>query len=206
MKTTNKFAWIVFAVLAISVGLYPLTYFFLDREFGLLASKSEGLLSNVIWNAGFYGHILFGGLALLIGWVQFSKKLRTANINRHRIIGKIYVIAAIISGFCGCYIAFYATGGIVASMGFLGLGILWLYTTFQAYFAIKKRDISLHQGFMIYSYAACFAAVTLRFWLPILSYAFGDFVTAYRIVAWLCWVPNIIFAFFWVRKRGILLG
>ncbi|MBT8185644.1 MAG: DUF2306 domain-containing protein, partial [Eudoraea sp.] len=67
-------------------------------------------------------------------------------------------------------------------------------------------DIQVHQAFMIYSYAACFAAVTLRFWLPILSYAFGDFVTAYRIVAWLCWVPNMIFAFFWVRRRGLLLG
>ncbi|MBT8185595.1 MAG: DUF2306 domain-containing protein [Eudoraea sp.] len=206
MRTTNKFAWIVFAVLAIAVGLYPLTYFILDREFGLLASKSEELLSNTLWNVGFYGHILFGGLALLIGWVQFSKRLRNKNLPRHRAVGKVYITAAIISGLCGCYIAFYATGGITATLGFLCLGILWLYTTLQAYSAIRKRDIQVHQAFMIYSYAACFAAVTLRFWLPILSYAFGDFVTAYRIVAWLCWVPNMIFAFFWVRRRGLLLG
>ncbi|MCJ7466587.1 MAG: DUF2306 domain-containing protein [Maribacter sp.] len=206
MNTTNKVAWIVFVILAIVIGLYPLLYVFIDREFGLLASKSDALLTNVFWNIGFYGHILFGGLALLIGWVQFSKKLRNANLSRHRIIGKIYIIAAIISGSCGIYIGFFATGGIISSLGFISLGLIWLYTTIKAYLAIRKRDLQLHEGMMIYSYAACFAAVTLRIWLPLLSLALGDFVTAYRIVAWLCWIPNMIFAFFWVRKKGLILG
>jgi hypothetical protein len=206
LNTTNKVAWIVFVLLAIVIGLYPLLYVFIDREFGLLASKSDALLTNVFWNIGFYGHILFGGLALLIGWVQFSKKLRNANLRRHRIIGKIYIIAAIISGSCGIYIGFFATGGVISSLGFICLGLTWLYTTLKAYQAIRKRDLQLHEGMMIYSYAACFAAVTLRIWLPLLSLALGDFVTAYRIVAWLCWIPNMIFAFFWVRKRGLILG
>ena len=48
---------------------------------------------------------------------------------------------------------------------------------------------------MIYSYAACFAAVTLRIWLPILTSILGEFLSAYRIVAWLCWVPNLIVAY-----------
>jgi len=205
-NTTNRFAWFVFAVMAVAIGLYPLSYFVLDREFGLLASKSDALLSNVLWNIGFYGHILLGGLALLVGWIQFSKKFRNANLKRHRIIGKIYMIAALISGTCGIYIGFYATGGIITSLGFISLGVVWLYTTIKAYLAIRSNDLQLHQGFMIYSYAACFAAVTLRIWLPMLTFVFGDFTIAYRIVAWLCWVPNLIFAYFWVRRRGLLLG
>jgi len=52
---------------------------------------------------------------------------------------------------------------------------------------------------MIYSYAACFAAVTLRIWLPLLMITLGDYLFAYRIVAWLCWVPNIIAAYFIVK-------
>lgn len=206
MNTTNKVAWIVFAALAIIVGLYPLLYFVIDREFGLLASKSDALLSNVFWNVGFYGHILFGGLALLIGWIQFSKKLRNANLKRHRNIGKVYVISAIISGTCGIYIGFYATGGLISSLGFISLGIIWLFTSIKAYFAIRKRDLQLHQGLMIYSYAACFAAVTLRIWLPLLGFVVGDFETAYRIVAWICWVPNVIFAYFWVHRKGLSIG
>ena len=203
---TNKVSWFVFVVLAIAVGLYPLTYFVVDREFGLLASKSDELLTNTLWNIGFYGHILLGGLALLIGWMQFSKKLRNANLKMHRNVGKLYLIAVVISGICGIYIAFNATGGIIASLGFISLGIFWLFTTLRAYIAVRNKDISLHKGFMIYSYAACFAAVTLRIWLPILNIVFDDFEVAYRIVAWLCWVPNIIFAFFWVKKRGLVIG
>jgi hypothetical protein len=205
-NTTNRFTWFVFATAAISIGLYPLIYFIIDREFGLLASKSDALLANVIWNIGFYGHILFGGLALLVGWIQFHKKFRNSNLQRHRIIGKIYMIAVIISGTCGVYIGFYATGGIITSIGFICLGVLWLFTTYKAYWAAKSNDIDLHQGFMIYSYALCFAAVTLRIWLPTLTYLFGDFTIAYRIVAWLCWVPNLAFAFFWVRNKGLMLG
>ncbi|NHF58175.1 DUF2306 domain-containing protein [Flavobacteriaceae bacterium TP-CH-4] len=206
MNTTNKVAWFVFAVLAICIGLYPTMYLFIDRDIGLLASKSDALLANPAWNIGFYGHIFFGGLALLVGWSQFSKRWRNSYLQAHRTIGKIYVVAALISGICGIFIAFYATGGIISMLGFLCLGVFWVFTTGKAYLAIRKGDISLHQGFMIYSYAACFAAVTLRIWLPLLTIALSDFVTAYRIVAWLCWVPNIVFAFVWIRRKGLIIG
>lgn len=206
MNNRNKVAWFVFVALAIAIGLYPLLYLFVDREFGLLASKDESLLSNVFWNIGFYGHIIFGGIALLVGWVQFSRKMRTRYLDAHRLMGKIYVLSVIVSGVCGVYIGFYATGGFVSSVGFIALGIFWLFTTIRAYQAVRKGDIELHQGYMVYSYALCFAAVTLRIWLPLLSIAFGDFVSAYRLVAWLCWVPNVIFAYFWVRKKGLQLG
>ncbi len=48
---------------------------------------------------------------------------------------------------------------------------------------------------MILSYAACWGAVTLRVWLPILTIYFdGNFTKAYDIVAWVSWVPNILVA------------
>lgn len=53
---------------------------------------------------------------------------------------------------------------------------------------------------MIYSYAACFAAVTLRVWLPLLMIVSGDYLVAYIIVSWLCWVPNMVVANLIVKK------
>jgi hypothetical protein len=205
-NNTNRFAWIVFGLMATSIGLYPLIYFVIDRKFGLLASKSEILLHSILWNTGFYGHILFGGLALFIGWIQFNKRFRNSSLRRHRIIGKTYVIAVTVSGFCGIFIGFYATGGVITSLGFISLGLLWLFTTYKAFLAARNLDFELHKGYMIYSYALCFAAVTLRIWLPTLTFFIGDFTIAYRIVSWLCWVPNLIFAFFWVRRKGLMLG
>ena len=181
-------------VLAIVIALYPSIYFIIDRKFGLLSSKPIELLTNSFWNIGFYTHILLGGLALLIGWTQFSSKIRDNNLTLHKRIGKIYVIAVFLSSIAGICIGFFATGGFPSSLGFICLGIIWFSTTLKAYINIQNRQIVKHQKMMIYSYAACFAGVTLRIWLPLLIIIFGNFITAYTIVAWLCWVPNLFVA------------
>lgn len=199
-ELTNQLKWVLFALLSVLIGVYPFSYFILERQFGLLSTKSEILLADLTWNTFFYLHILLGGLALLIGWLQFNKRLRIRNPQLHRTIGKIYLIAALLSGVSAIYLAFYATGGIIASLGFALLGILWTGISVQGYFLIRRGEIARHQKWMIFSYAACWAAVTLRIWLPLLSASFGDFFIAYKIVAWLCWVPNLAVAWWIVRS------
>ena len=196
----KKIFKILFAVFAILVGLYPAIYFLIDRKFGLLQSKSESTLSNIFWNTGFSTHIIFGGLALLIGWIQFNDKIRITKMSLHRLIGKLYVIFSLLSATASFYIALYATGGFITTLGFISSAIIWFYTTLNAYIHIRNKRIALHQKMMIYSYAACFAAVTLRIWLPLLTILFHDFIIAYRIVAYLCWIPNLIIAYF-ITKR-----
>ncbi|WP_298780426.1 DUF2306 domain-containing protein [uncultured Polaribacter sp.] len=192
----KKISYYFLAICCIAIGLYPTIYFVIDRKFGLLASKSETLLADTIWNSMFYTHIVLGGVALLIGWLQFHKKLRLKNLQLHKKIGKVYVISCLLSGASGFYIALYATGGLSPKLGFTSMAIVWFCTTFFGFTAIKKGDIIKHQKLMIYSYAACFSAVTLRIWLPIFSSILGGFLPAYRIVAWLSWVPNIIVAYY----------
>ncbi|PZX53864.1 putative membrane protein DUF2306 [Algoriphagus ratkowskyi] len=198
----RKFGWWIFTFLCIAIGLYPSIYFVIDRNFGLLQQKSVELLSNPIWNAAFYTHIILGGFALLIGWSQFPKAFRDRNRKIHKKIGMAYVTAAFFSSIAGIYIGLYATGGIVSILGFVSLGIIWLGTTMMGWLTAKKRNFDAHENWMIFSYAACFAAVTLRIWLPILIIMHqGDFIPAYQIVAWLCWVPNILVAFWIVREK-----
>lgn len=196
----KKGLWILFATFALLIGLYPMIYFLTDRKFGLLSSKSVELLSNTCWNIGFYTHIIFGGIALFIGWTQFSPKMRNKQMALHRKLGKVYIVAVLLSALAGIYVAFFATGGWISSAGFICLGTLWFYTTLKAYLYIKQGEIAAHQKMMVYSYAACFAAVTLRIWLPILTIMYGDFIKAYLVVAWLCWIPNIMVAYLITRK------
>lgn len=198
----KKGLWILFATFALLIGLYPMIYFLIDRKFGLLNSKSVELLSNTFWNIGFYTHIIFGGIALLIGWTQFSSKMRKRRMALHRKLGKVYVVAVLLSALAGIYIGFFATGGWISSAGFICLGIIWFYTTSKAYLHIKEGEVEKHQKMMIYSYAACFAAVTLRIWLPILIIIYGDFSKAYLVVAWLCWIPNLIVGYLITRKAA----
>jgi uncharacterized membrane protein len=198
----KKISFYIIAILGILIGLYPIVYFLVpDRKFGLLASKSAELLSDNIWNSMFYTHIILGGIALLIGWLQFNKKLRLKNINLHRKIGKVYILSVLLSGITGFYIGYFATGGIIAKSGFMTMAAAWFFTTLFAFTTIKKGNVIKHQKLMIYSYAICFAAVTLRIYLPIFTPLLGGFLPAYKLIAWLCWVPNTIAAYFIIKHQ-----
>ncbi|NNL03347.1 MAG: DUF2306 domain-containing protein [Eudoraea sp.] len=201
-KARLKTGYFFLGLFAVFIGLYPLRFIGLPYEESLLGSKPDTLLRSSIYLTAFYTHIFLGGLALLTGFSQFYKTLRRKRLTLHRALGKIYVIAVLLSGLAGLGIAFFATGGIIPSLGFAGLALLWLYTTANAYTSIKKTDIDAHQRWMIRSYALCFAAVTLRLYLPLFTGLLNiEFILSYKIIAWLCWVPNIIVAeIFIVRK------
>lgn len=196
-----RLQWIFLGVMAILVGLYPAIYFLVDREFGLLGLKPDALLRQPAYNVGFYLHIVPGAMAMLSGWTQFIPSIRNKYLHVHRRLGKIYVATALLSGVAGLYISFYATGGWISTAGFGTMATGWIITTGMAYIAIRKKELLRHEQMMVFSYALCFAAVTLRIWLPLLQTALGDFFTSYRIVSWLCWVPNVIFAY-WLTRRG----
>jgi uncharacterized membrane protein len=202
----NKFLNILMAVLAVFIGLYPIQYFFVDQDFGLLQFKSAALLTNTFWNIGFYIHIVPGGIALLIGWLQFNKHIRTKRLTLHRSIGKLYVVTALVSSIAGIFIASFATGGIIAATGFTCLGLVWFFTTYKAFSSIRNKNIEAHKEMMIFSYATCLAAVTFRIWLPLFAFLFHDFIKAYLLVAWLSWVPNLIVAYYIIRRQRIKMN
>jgi len=193
--------WILFASACVIVGLYPLAYLLAPGKIALLLLKSEGLVNNWLWKAGFITHILAGGIALTVGWSQFIPQWRSRFLAVHRALGKVYVIAVIVSAIAAISIAPFSTTGTIASIGFGSLGVIWLASTILAWRCIHQRNWQQHERLMTYSYAACFAAVTLRFWLPTLIGVFQlKFSTAYPIVAWLSWVPNLVIAF-WINSQ-----
>jgi hypothetical protein len=53
---------------------------------------------------------------------------------------------------------------------------------------------------MTRSYALVFAAITLRGYAGPLEGAFGEH-DGYAIVAWACWMPNLVFAEWLIRSK-----
>jgi predicted permease len=82
------------------------------------------------------------------------------------------------------------------------LAVLLIWITMRACQAARAREIPVHRQWMLRSYALIFAAVTLRIELPLLVMAFGDFTPAYRVVSWLCWVPNLLWAEWYIRRTA----
>ncbi|HVV55800.1 MAG TPA: DUF2306 domain-containing protein [Mucilaginibacter sp.] len=200
--------WVPFAIFAIGIGLYPLTYYIFDMHGkGLWASKSAQLIANTAWHTAFYMHITFGGIAMLTGWTQFSSRIRNNYLNLHRTLGKTYVVSVMLSSLAGFYIALFATGGITCTLGFGLLAASWFFTVTKAYTSILKKQYKQHENWMIRNYALTFAAVTLRVYLPFSQALMHiDFITAYRVISWLCWIPNLIIAEIIVSKRALIIA
>jgi uncharacterized membrane protein len=149
---------------------------------------------------GIYPHTLFGSLALGLGALQFNRWILLRHRALHRALGTIYVISSVILGLAGLYMSFYSYGGLVTHLGFGALAVLLLWTTGRAYLAARARTITTHRQWMLRSYALLFAAVTLRVEMPLLIMALRDFTPAYQVVSWLSWVPNALWAEWYIRR------
>jgi hypothetical protein len=205
MKSLSRIAMVIAYLPLISfiifIGLYPLEFFLSDGAVGILSMKSDALLKDNVWKAFFNTHIFFGGLALLIGWIQFNQYVRNNYQRLHRIVGILYVFSSWLSVFGVGYISFFAEGGAIAFFGFILGGLIWFYTTIQGYVSIRNGLVVKHQQFMIYSYATCLGAATLRIWLPLLVTTTHNFILSYQLVSWISWVPNLIVAYFILKRQ-----
>lgn len=145
-------------------------------------------------------HMVFGGLALIAGALNYRHDIRRARPMLHRRVGLLYVGASVLSAAAGGWLAHFAMGGLANRFGFGLLALATLTTTALALQHALGRDFVAHRAWMIRSYACILAAVTLRIELPLLIMAFRDFPQAYAVVAWSCWVPNLLVAEWLVRR------
>lgn len=163
----------------------------------------QNMIDNHTWKSAFYIHVFTSCFLLLAGFTQFSPRLLKNNKALHRNVGKMYVfILLFASGPAGFIMSIYANGGVYSRIAFTMLSVLWLVFTALAWYYAIKRKFVLHKNFMILSFALTCSALTLRLWKMCIVYAFEPPpMDAYRIVAWLGWVPNLLLALWLIRKR-----
>jgi uncharacterized membrane protein len=139
----------------------------------------------------------------VLGLINLLPAMRRPTHRRaHRNVGRVYLVAAMLLGAAGLALSLHAAGGLVARAGFFVLAIATLASALTGYSSIVHGQAQRHREWMTRSYACIFGAVTLRLWLPLLIVAYGgEFMPAYRWVAWLSWVPNVVFAE-WTIRRG----
>ena len=144
-------------------------------------------------------HVGFSAIALLVGPFQFFPALRR-RVKLHRVLGFIYFGSVLVGGVAGFFTSLIAFGGIVSHVGFGLLSVVWLWSGWAALQAIKARDFKNHELWALRCFALTFAAVTLRIQLGSFFAAGWEFEAFYPLLAWSCWVPNLIFVE-WVMRR-----
>lgn len=149
-------------------------------------------------------HIGTGFIALILGPWQFWEGLRKRFLKVHRLMGKTYLLAVLISGTFGLGLGIYRLffmQQLVFGSGIIGLALAWLVTGVIAYRFIRKGQIQKHQEWMVRNYVVTFAFVTFRIgfnWMLQMGFS----VSEAEIMSWLCWVPQLMVVDYWLQLRN----
>ena len=126
--------------------------------------QAGGTAAN--WGMGV--HFALGAVLLLLGPVQLIGAIRQHRPALHRLIGRVYVTAALFTGLGGlAFIALRGTvGGPVMSVGFALYGALMVWCAAEAVRHARARRFDRHRAFAIRLYA-----LVIGSWLYRMEYA-----------------------------------
>ncbi len=187
---------VALALSAVAVAVFaPLQY--LVQPLQALAAGGGEIAANYAprpsWvRVAFFAHVIFAGVALLLSPIQLSGRLRARIPRVHRVTGRIVLASIAIAGVAGFLLSWFNVAGAIGTAGFGALAILWITFAALGLRAILRGDVHAHRAWMMRTFAMTYAAVTLRVWLIVLIILLGDFHSAYLLVPFLSWVPNLI--------------
>lgn len=126
-------------------------------------------------------HTLAGTLALLIGPINFSSRIRVRHGRLHRILGYIYLISVFVGSFTGIALAWGRPGLPGTSMQ----ATAWMVCTTVAVVTARNRQIKVHRQWMARSYAVTFTFVSSRVLNLVPAYwsHLGDVLSAVGVIA-----------------------
>ncbi|ROO88303.1 putative membrane protein [Actinocorallia herbida] len=204
--------WWWFALTAAAIAVYaPLPY--LTASLETLARDDVGLAAHYAaqpaWvRAALLVHAVGGGVALLLGPLQFAARLRERAPRLHRATGRIVLTAIAVGGAAGLLLAPFSFAGPMGTAGFGSLALLWMLCALAAYRTIRRGNVAAHRRWATRLFALTYAGVTLRLWVLVLMPVLARtgvpeedlFERAYALVPFLSWVPNLLIAELLLRR------
>lgn len=111
-------------------------------------------------------HAFAGVLAMSLGALQFSNRLRARYLPVHRIMGYIYVVSVFISAPFAIPVAMkIASLSLVAASAVQSFG--WMLTTAIALYCIRSGKVAQHRRWMMRSYPFAMVFTVARVIIPI---------------------------------------
>jgi hypothetical protein len=161
------------------------------------------ILANAYASPFLIAHVIGGVIALLVGPLQFVRRLRMRRPALHRATGFAYVAACAIAAPAGFMLALGTTAGPAAATGFAIPALFLPVFTGLGLLAALERRFADHRLWMLRSYALIATAITLRLMLPGSALLGFDFLPAYRAIAWLSWLTNLALVEVHIRRTRI---
>ena len=139
-------------------------------------------------------HGFFGMLALALGALQFSNRLRARYLAWHRKLGYVYVVSVFIAApMAIMFSTKVGTGSLLAASIVQALG--WMITTAIALYCVLHGNLVQHRRWMIRSYPFAMVFTVARLIVPIPPIlAMGDAgveIVVWSVIAAAAFLPGI---------------
>ena len=133
-------------------------------------------------------HGIFGAIVLLFAPFQFSDRIRKRFTRAHRVMGRLYVVGALLTAPLGAYIQYYQES-MGAPRSFTVLGIvdaaMLMGASALAFVFAYKRKIALHRQWATRSYAIALVFIAGRFVLGVTGWETHG-IEIVQAIIWSC--------------------
>jgi uncharacterized membrane protein len=141
-------------------------------------------------------HAIFGTIVLLFAPLQFSDRLRQRFTKAHRIMGRLYVVGALVCAPMGAYIQYFQERfGAPRSFTILAIVdamMLMTATAFALFFAVRGK-IAAHRQWATRSYAIALVFIFARFVMGVTGWEKLG-VEIVQAIIWSCLALSVVFA------------
>jgi uncharacterized membrane protein len=189
--------YVLFAIL----GLMTLFVLWNNERFFLNRGAPEWeRLNPVRWHL--LPHGLGGLIALTLGALQFSTRLRRQHIRLHRLSGKLYIVCVFIAAPVAVWIAFITSPWFLIPFTIIQAGT-WMFFTSVAYRCIRRGDVGPHREWMMRSFSIVLIFLEGRVLMAVPALARHG-MDAIVLVNWGCFAVSLVVVECVIRWREIV--
>jgi uncharacterized membrane protein len=179
-----------YAILAIFIALFTLIssrYFTHDGDKFFPAGEfyENQTAKYLTYYVPFILHVGCGLTTMILGPFLIHARLRNRFLGAHRLLGKVYLAAAVVGAIDSFYFSFHVFGGLSPMLAGWVKAVLWLVAAVSAWVTIRRRDVKKHRVWVLRSYALAVEPIAFKLW-TLGAFAFGvDPVRVMQVFAWI---------------------
>lgn len=148
-----------------------------------------------------YAHIVPGVVYLLVAPLQVSRSFRRRSLRRHRKLGRVALVAGMLTGFFAIVVGtVFPFGGLAETSASVVFGIYFLTALALAYRAIRAGREADHRSWMIRAFAIGVGVGSIRMVIGAAQVLGVSFEAIFGPAFWIAFLGHALAAELWLRR------